>query len=145
MVLSAPAAVPSQYIFAKREHSLLWTSCIAFVRYVREQETPVPLPSSSSSSGGGGGVATPPRPPAEDMFPFVSIHGSTPLRIAVEKFVATRVHRLWVLQGTRTPVGVLSLTDLLRATVPGGEIPPAALEAAASSGAVADLAGFAED
>jgi len=79
------------------------------------------------------------------MFPFVSIHGSTPLRIAVEKFVATRVHRLWVLQGTRTPVGVLSLTDLLRATVPGGEIPPAALEAAASSGAVADLAGFAED
>jgi len=140
--LSVSAAVPSQYIFAKREHSLLWTSCIAFVRYVREQETPVPIPSSSSSSGG---LATPPRPPVEDMFPFVSIHGSTPLRIAVEKFVATRVHRLWVLQGTRTPVGVLSLTDLLRVTVPGGEIPAAALEAAAASEACADLAGFAED
>lgn len=134
---------PLQYIFAKREHSLLWTSCIAFVRYVREQDVPVPLPPTSSSSSGGG--TPPPPPPVEDMFPYVSIHAGTPLRIALEKFVATRVHRLWLLQGTRTPTGVLSLTDLLRATVPGGGLSPADLAAATAAKSCADTAGFAED
>lgn len=82
----------------------------------------------------------------EDMFPYVSIHAGTPLRIALEKFVATRVHRLWLLQGGRTPTGVLSLTDLLRATVPGGGLSPADLAAAtAATSPCADTAGFAQD
>lgn len=142
-ILGTLSLTDIKYIFAKREHSLLWTSCIAFVRYVREQDVPVPLPSTTSNSSGSG--TPPPPPPAEDMFPYVSIHAGTPLRIALEKFVATRVHRLWLLQGTRTPTGVLSLTDLLRATVPGGGLSPADLAAATASKSCADTAGFAED
>lgn len=146
LLASAPTfPPPPQYIFAKREHSLLWTSCIAFVRYVREQDVPVPLPPSSSSSSGGG---TPPPPPplvGEDMFPYVSIRSTTPLRVVVEKFVATRVHRLWVLEGARTPTGVLSLTDLLCALVPGGALPAAEVAANTGQQSCADLAGFAGD
>lgn len=70
-ILGTLSLTDIKYIFAKREHSLLWTSCIAFVRYVREQDVPVPLPSTTSNSSGSG---TPPPPPPGRRHVPVCVH-----------------------------------------------------------------------
>lgn len=49
-----------------------------------------------------------------DRVPLFVIHPQTSLILAIEKMAATKAHRLWVVEGLDTLVGVVSLTDVIR-------------------------------
>ena len=49
-----------------------------------------------------------------DRVPVLDVNESSALDFAVKKIVATRVHRLWVVNDQRDLVGIISLTDILK-------------------------------
>ncbi len=45
----------------------------------------------------------------------LTVHRHDPLEETIYKMVATRVHRLWVVDDSNRPIGTVSTTDLMRA------------------------------
>jgi CBS domain-containing protein len=45
----------------------------------------------------------------------LTVRRTEPLEETIYKMVATRVHRLWVVDDDRRPIGTVSTTDLMRA------------------------------
>jgi CBS domain-containing protein len=77
---------------------MLWRSSFQFISYVRSNQ----------------GLEDHGR----DRFPFFDVHESDNLLKAIGKIGATKSHRIWVVDQANKPVGVVSLSDCLRALLP---------------------------
>ena len=49
-----------------------------------------------------------------DKAPIFAVHPSTSVIKALEKMSATHSHRVWVVEGADTLVGVISLSDIVK-------------------------------
>jgi CBS domain-containing protein len=86
-------------------HQLLWKTCFQFVSLVRTQQ----------------GIDD-----GQDRLPVFDVRLDTTLGFAVAKLLATKSHRVWVIDERERAIGVLSITDVMRAIASsaGVEIKP---------------------
>ncbi|KAA8498108.1 Protein SDS23 [Porphyridium purpureum] len=84
-----------KYIFRTRSYSMLWYTAQNFIKILRER-------AALEENAG------------MDTFPFFDISRERTLEIAIQKMIATRVHHLWVVDTAGVPIGVVSITDIMR-------------------------------
>jgi CBS domain-containing protein len=106
MVLGNISMTDVKFIMKSYKHQLLWETCFQFVSLVRTQQ----------------GVED-----GQDRIPVFDVRLDTTLGFAVAKLLATKSHRVWVIDEREKAIGVVSLTDVMRAiatTSNGVEIKP---------------------
>ncbi|CAG8489627.1 3654_t:CDS:10 [Paraglomus occultum] len=81
-----------KYILGSYRHSLLWRTCQQFISHVRSRQ----------------GIDD-----GQDRYPVFDVRLSSTLGHVVAKLMATRAHRVWVVNETTNAIGVVSLTDVL--------------------------------
>eukprot|EP00475_Leptophrys_vorax_P028619 TRINITY_DN41541_c0_g1_i1.p1 TRINITY_DN41541_c0_g1~~TRINITY_DN41541_c0_g1_i1.p1 ORF type:complete len:447 (-),score=98.59 TRINITY_DN41541_c0_g1_i1:199-1539(-) len=86
-----------KYIFRKRMLSSLKEPCGHFINSIRQRQ-------GLDNAG-------------KDRSPYFSVSWDSSIEVCVGKMVATRAHRLWVVE-QRKPVGVVSLSDILQYFTP---------------------------
>ncbi len=77
----------------KRSYRLLWQSCSHFVGLTKRQKA---MDEHENTS-----------------FPVFDIRTSATLEYAIKKMVAVKAHRLWVVDDSEHPIGVLSMTNIM--------------------------------
>ena len=88
-----------KYVLKGFKYNMLWRTCFQFISYVRNHQGLV-------------------EDMGRDRFPVFDVRQSDTLAKAVGKMCATKAHRMWVVDDTGKLVGVVSLTDALRALMP---------------------------
>lgn len=86
-----------KYIFKHAKMASLWHSCSSFVSRNLSEE----------------GIET-----GRDRYPFFDVSLATSVAHALRKLLATRTHRIWVVDANHVLTGVVALTDLLAALSP---------------------------
>lgn len=87
-----------KYVLRSKNYEALQFSCHDYISSVRTAETFE-------------------RHAGKDVYPFFGVKEGTSFKRAIGKLVATRAHRLFVIDADQTPVGVIALTDILRTLV----------------------------
>lgn len=89
-----------KYVLRGFKYNMLWRSCFQFIAYVRNHQGLV-------------------EDKGRDRYPVFDVREKDSLIKAMGKMGATRAHRVWVsTPDTNKLVGVVSLTDALRAVIP---------------------------
>ncbi|RIA95838.1 hypothetical protein C1645_688553 [Glomus cerebriforme] len=81
-----------KYILRSYSHSLLWRTCQQFVSHVRSRQ----------------GLED-----GQDKYPVFDVRLTSTLGFTIAKLVATRAHRIWVVDDRMRTIGLVSLTDVL--------------------------------
>ncbi|KAI8091212.1 uncharacterized protein B0P05DRAFT_577303 [Gilbertella persicaria] len=74
-------------------HRLLWKTCLQFVSHIRTQQ----------------GIID-----GQDRLPVFDVKKDTSLGFTIAKLLATKAHRVWVVDEHQNAIGVVSLTDVIR-------------------------------
>ncbi|RCH95336.1 Protein sds23 [Rhizopus stolonifer] len=82
-----------KFVMKSYRHQILWKTCFQFVSIVRTQQ----------------GVED-----GQDRIPVFDVRLDTTLGFAVAKLLATKSHRVWVVDEREKAIGVVSLTDVMR-------------------------------
>lgn len=84
-----------KFVFQRQQFVDLWSTCLHMITTILCQT----------------GIENEGR----DRVPVFSVHSDSTLLSVVEKIVATRVHRVWIVdEASRAPIGVVSIGDILR-------------------------------
>ncbi|CEI94059.1 hypothetical protein RMCBS344292_08282 [Rhizopus microsporus] len=94
MVLGNISMTDVKFVMRSYKHQLLWKTCFQFVSLVRTQQ----------------GVED-----GQDRIPVFDVRLDTTLGFTVAKLLATKSHRVWVVDEREKAIGVVSLTDVMRA------------------------------
>ncbi|KAG1082688.1 hypothetical protein G6F42_022484 [Rhizopus arrhizus] len=105
VVLGNISMTDVKHVVKSYRHQLLWKTCFQFVSLVRTQQ----------------GIDD-----GQDRLPVFDVRLDTTLGFAVAKLLATKSHRVWVIDERERAIGVLSITDVMRAIASsaGVEIKP---------------------
>ncbi|KAL7314576.1 cell separation during budding [Mucor circinelloides] len=105
VVLGNISMTDVKHVVKSYRHQLLWKTCFHFVSLVRTQQ----------------GIDD-----GQDRLPVFDVRLDTTLGFAVAKLLATKSHRVWVIDERERAIGVLSITDVMRAIASsaGVEIKP---------------------
>jgi CBS domain-containing protein len=80
-----------KHVLRRDRHHLLFSKCSAMVSYVKSED----------------GLAR-----GMDTVPVFDVRPDSTLSLCLRKLVATRAHRVWIINEHRQPIGVVSLTDI---------------------------------
>uniref|UniRef100_A0A1D1XKE2 Protein SDS23 n=1 Tax=Anthurium amnicola TaxID=1678845 RepID=A0A1D1XKE2_9ARAE len=81
-----------KYILRSYSHSLMWKTCRQFVNHVRSRQ----------------GLED-----GQDKYPVFDVRLASTLGYTIAKLVATKAHRVWVVDERTQAIGLVSLTDVL--------------------------------
>ncbi|CAI2176459.1 4197_t:CDS:2 [Funneliformis geosporum] len=81
-----------KYILRSYSHSLMWRTCKQFVNHVRIKQ----------------GLED-----GQDRYPVFDVRLTSTLGYTIAKLVATKAHRVWVVDDRMQAIGLVSLTDVL--------------------------------
>jgi CBS-domain-containing membrane protein len=81
-----------KYVLRSYSHSLMWRTCQQFVNHVRSRQ----------------GLED-----GQDKYPVFDVRLTSTLGYTIAKLVATKAHRLWVVDEKMCAIGLVSLTDVL--------------------------------
>ncbi|KAG1466148.1 hypothetical protein G6F56_004745 [Rhizopus delemar] len=93
MVLGNISMTDVKFVMEGDRHQLLWDTCFQFVSLIRTQQ----------------GIED-----GQDRIPVFDVRLDTTLGFAVAKLLATKSHRVWVVDEREKAIGVVSLTDIMR-------------------------------
>ncbi|CAO3697106.1 unnamed protein product [Rhizopus stolonifer] len=93
MVLGNISMTDVKFVMKGDRHQLLWDTCFQFVSLIRTQQ----------------GIED-----GQDRIPVFDVRLDTTLGFAVAKLLATKSHRVWVVDEREKAIGVVSLTDIMR-------------------------------
>ncbi|CEP10984.1 hypothetical protein [Parasitella parasitica] len=82
-----------KHVMKGYSHRLLWKTCFQFVGHIRTQQ----------------GIID-----GQDRLPVFDVRQETSLGFAIAKLLATKAHRVWVVDEFGNATGVVSLTDVIR-------------------------------
>ncbi|CAG8739816.1 3067_t:CDS:2, partial [Acaulospora morrowiae] len=82
----------TDYILRNYNHSLMWRTCQQFVSHVRSRQ----------------GLED-----GQDRYPVFDVRLTSTLGYTIAKLIATKSHRVWVVDERTHAIGVVSLTDVL--------------------------------
>ncbi|KAI8983936.1 hypothetical protein BDF20DRAFT_857104 [Mycotypha africana] len=82
-----------KHVMKGYNHRLLWKSCLQFVSHIRTQQGMID---------------------GQDRLPVFDVRRETSLGFTVAKLLATKAHRVWVVDEQNQAIGVVSLTDVTR-------------------------------
>ncbi|KAK4509144.1 uroporphyrin-III C-methyltransferase [Mucor velutinosus] len=110
VVLGNISMTDVKHVMKSYRHQLLWKTCFQFVSLVRTQQ----------------GIDD-----GQDRLPVFDVRLDTTLGFAVAKLLATKSHRVWVIDERERAIGVVSITDVMRAfaSSAGVEIKPQSRQA----------------
>ncbi|KAI8060421.1 uncharacterized protein B0P05DRAFT_558064 [Gilbertella persicaria] len=94
VVLGNISMTDVKHVMKSYHHQLLWKTCFQFVSLVRIQQ----------------GIDD-----GQDRLPVFDVRLDTTLGFAVAKLLATKSHRVWVVDEREKAIGVVSITDVMRA------------------------------
>ena len=83
-----------KFIFQKQKFITLWSSCVNMITTILTQ-------TGIDNCG-------------RDRVPVFYVSPESTLQSAIEKIVATKVHRVWIVTSNQLPVGVVSIGDILK-------------------------------
>ncbi|CAG8480154.1 14717_t:CDS:10 [Acaulospora morrowiae] len=95
-----------KYILRNYNHSLMWRTCQQFVSHVRSRQ----------------GLED-----GQDRYPVFDVRLTSTLGYTIAKLIATKSHRVWVVDERTHAIGVVSLTDILAGANPTPKRPGSAL------------------
>ncbi|KAI7906053.1 uncharacterized protein BX663DRAFT_428951 [Cokeromyces recurvatus] len=82
-----------RHVMKGYNHRLLWKTCLQFVSHIRTQQ----------------GIAD-----GQDRLPVFDVRQETSLGFTIAKLLATKAHRVWVVDECNQATGVVSMTDVIR-------------------------------
>ncbi|KAL7317746.1 cell separation during budding [Mucor circinelloides] len=82
-----------KHVMKGYSHNLLWKKCFQFVSHIRTQQ----------------GITD-----GQDRLPVFDVRPETSLGFTIAKLLATKAHRVWVVDEQNQATGVVSLTDVIR-------------------------------
>ncbi|KAI9478297.1 MAG: hypothetical protein EXX96DRAFT_570319 [Benjaminiella poitrasii] len=82
-----------RHVMKGYNHRLLWKTCLQFVSHIRTQQ----------------GIVD-----GQDRLPVFDVRKETSLGFTVAKLLATKAHRVWVVDENNQAIGVVSMTDVVR-------------------------------
>ncbi|OBZ91778.1 Protein SDS23 [Choanephora cucurbitarum] len=94
VVLGNISLTDVKHVMKSYHHQLLWKTCFQFVGMIRIQQ----------------GIDD-----GQDRLPVFDVRLDTTLGFAVAKLLATKSHRVWVIDEKERAIGVVSITDVMRA------------------------------
>ncbi|KAI9262538.1 hypothetical protein EDC94DRAFT_671612 [Helicostylum pulchrum] len=94
IVLGNISMTDVKHVMKSYRHQLLWKTCFQFVSLVRTEQ----------------GIDD-----GEDRLPVFDVRLETSFGFAIGKLLATKSHRVWVLDERERAIGVVSITDIMRA------------------------------
>ncbi|KAI7900264.1 uncharacterized protein BX663DRAFT_518067 [Cokeromyces recurvatus] len=93
IVLGNISMTDVKHVIKSYRHQLLWKTCFQFVSLVRTQQ----------------GIDD-----GQDRLPVFDVRLDTTLGFTVAKLLATKSHRVWVIDEREKAIGVVSITDVMR-------------------------------
>lgn len=93
IVLGNISMTDVKHVMQSYRHQLLWKTCFQFVSLVRTQQ----------------GIDD-----GQDRLPVFDVRLDTTLGFAIAKLLATKSHRVWVIDERERAIGVVSITDVMR-------------------------------
>ncbi|KAJ8902351.1 hypothetical protein NDN08_006758 [Rhodosorus marinus] len=99
-IIGALSLSDVKWILRKRHYHFFWLEVDKFLGHVKREEA-----FSSDNQ-------------ARDTYPVFTVGSSRSLGEAVEKLVALRTHRLWIVENSMSPSGVISITDIMKLLTP---------------------------
>ncbi|KAI9359835.1 hypothetical protein BD770DRAFT_362802 [Pilaira anomala] len=94
IVLGNISMTDVKHVMKSYRHQLLWKTCFQFVSLVRTEQ----------------GIDD-----GQDRLPVFDVRLDTSFGFAIGKLLATKSHRVWVLDERERAIGVVSITDVMRA------------------------------
>ncbi|KAI8875546.1 cystathionine beta-synthase, partial [Backusella circina FSU 941] len=94
MVLGNISMTDVKHVMNSYHHQLLWKTCFQFTSIVRTKQ----------------GIDD-----GQDRIPVFDVRLDTTLGFAIAKLLATKSHRVWVIDERDRTIGVVSMTDVMRA------------------------------
>ncbi|KAI9476305.1 MAG: hypothetical protein EXX96DRAFT_486283 [Benjaminiella poitrasii] len=94
VVLGNISMTDVKHVIKSYRHQLLWKTCFQFVSLVRTEQ----------------GIND-----GQDRLPVFDVRLDTTLGFTVAKLLATKSHRVWVIDDREKAIGVVSITDVMRA------------------------------
>lgn len=88
-----------KYVLKGFKYNMLWRSCFQFISYVRNHQGLV-------------------EDAGRDRYPVFDVREKDTLAKCIGKMGATKSHRVWVVNDSNKLIGVVSLTDALKAMTP---------------------------
>lgn len=86
-----------KYIFKHAKLGYLWKNCASFLRRILSED----------------GIER-----GKDRYPYFDVTLSADIRLVIQKLLATKTHRIWVVSPERSVIGVVSLADILKLLYP---------------------------
>ncbi|KAI8329167.1 hypothetical protein EDC96DRAFT_549177 [Choanephora cucurbitarum] len=82
-----------KHIMKGYTHRMLWKTCFQFISHVRTEQGMID---------------------GQDRLPVFDVRKDTSLGFTIAKLLATKAHRVWVVDDHQHAIGVVSLTDIIR-------------------------------